>query len=380
MDRTSCMDERYEERRKAFKVGADAARARREEALSCQTRDREDLVHQMRIMAFTNDTKEDDIVEVEMTSKKSERKRRKIRRWQYFARQFMIADWFIDAPANLDSEWLVYMRPEGDRCMLFSDSGRTVIQRKNGRACKKFFDERFPRGETILDGVLVDKHFVCTDILMWGSVGLMEAEFQCRHFFLQSRLGEGAWDRGDITLSQVEADFATCERLEELYTASPPDDWFIPDGFQFIHQSAQYTPGLSPLALVWRDHTISRYAVDTTVANTMPEQEICVLRMRKGHCLRTEDRLLVAHLRPDQVQGIPGKSLVKCLITDWSRGHEKKIAVDVIGRAGASRVFADSWSRLLSQHGLRGERDADGRHLFEQLLTLVREAQTQKLE
>eukprot|EP00397_Hematodinium_sp_SG-2012_P052073 GEMP01061377.1.p1 GENE.GEMP01061377.1~~GEMP01061377.1.p1 ORF type:complete len:383 (+),score=71.35 GEMP01061377.1:119-1267(+) len=368
------MESRYEERRRAFKAGSDAAKLRREEALREQVENREDLVNQMRVMAFAENRKDDEVVEVEMTSKKALRKRRKVRRWQYFARQFMIADWFIDVPENFESEWMVYMRPEGDRCMLFSDSGRTVIQRKNGRACKTFFDERFPRGETILDGVLVGNRFVCTDILMWGSVTLLDAEFQCRHFFLQSRLDENSWDKGDFIMSQVDVDFATCERLTLLYTSSQSqsEDWFIPDGFQFIHQAAQYCAGLSPLALVWRDHKISRYAVDTSAANTVPEEEVCVLSLRKKNCLRTEDRHVVAHLRPDQVRSVPPKSLVKCRIVDWSRGHEKKIAVEVIGRAGASRVCADSWSRLLSQHGLRCDHAAGDQRLFDQLIAHLR--------
>merc|ERR1719158_2355114 len=81
---------------------------------------------------------------------------------------------------------------------------------------------------------------------MWGGVELLDAEFQCRHFFLQSRLAEDAWDT-NFCISQVGVDVATCERLEKLYKG---EKTLTPDGFQFIHQAAKYCGGLSPLSLV----------------------------------------------------------------------------------------------------------------------------------
>merc|ERR1719451_291294 len=49
------------------------------------------------------------------------------------------------------------VRPEGDRCLLFShDGGRVEIRRKNGYVHERYTDARMPKGLTILDVVCVE--------------------------------------------------------------------------------------------------------------------------------------------------------------------------------------------------------------------------------
>jgi len=351
------MESKFEQRRRAFKATTDCERERQEEALRLQNDSREEMLNQIRVIAFASATssKEDEMVEVEMPSKKKhEIKLKKIRKWQFFGRQFMIPDWFVEVPGNITNDWLVYVRPEGDRHLLFSDGGYTKLVRKNGRESRRrFFDARFPRGETILDGVLIEEGFICTDVLIWGDVALADAEFECRHFFLQCRLQEQDWDSGDLRLLHVEADFVSTERLEKLYESAKSMSAYHADGLQFMHKQGKYFPGLTPLALMYKDTNLSRYAVDTETEDRKPEDEVCVLQLRKGCALRTEDRHIVAHTNEETVKDIPVKGLVKCIIKDWSNGESKQLGIEVIGKAGVSRVWADSWSRLLSQHCLR---------------------------
>eukprot|EP00405_Crypthecodinium_cohnii_P025833 CAMPEP_0206492032 /NCGR_PEP_ID=MMETSP0324_2-20121206/45632_1 /ASSEMBLY_ACC=CAM_ASM_000836 /TAXON_ID=2866 /ORGANISM="Crypthecodinium cohnii, Strain Seligo" /LENGTH=557 /DNA_ID=CAMNT_0053973901 /DNA_START=66 /DNA_END=1739 /DNA_ORIENTATION=+ len=81
---------------------------------------------------------------------------RKLHRTLFFARQFQMPDWMLDPPADLTINWLVQVKPEGDRCLLLSDGGSVQIRRKNGHILEHYTDTRFPRGLTILDVVCLE--------------------------------------------------------------------------------------------------------------------------------------------------------------------------------------------------------------------------------
>merc|ERR1719472_252617 len=62
----------------------------------------------------------------------------------------------IDVPEDLSRSWMMMVRPEGDRCLLFSDGGRVQVRRKNGYVHERYLDVRLPKGLTILDVVCVE--------------------------------------------------------------------------------------------------------------------------------------------------------------------------------------------------------------------------------
>jgi hypothetical protein len=52
-----------------------------------------------------------------------------------------------------------------------------------------------------------------------------------------------------------------------LALPGPPNQRsFVRDGLLLLHKEAQYCPGQTPLALLWKDRSSSRYFIDTDAA------------------------------------------------------------------------------------------------------------------
>merc|ERR1719464_2409774 len=81
---------------------------------------------------------------------------RRLHRTLFFARQLQMPDWMLAMPDDLAASWLLLVRPEGDRCLLLSDSGRVEVRRKNGYVLERFQDSRLPSGLTVLDVVCME--------------------------------------------------------------------------------------------------------------------------------------------------------------------------------------------------------------------------------
>ncbi|CAD7947647.1 unnamed protein product [Amoebophrya sp. A120] len=165
------------------------------------------------------------------------------KRFREFSQAFMQPDWLLPAPEVIPADllgnssgttgsssknaspggWFCCVRPEGDRVMIFSDGGHTQIRRRNGTVLQQWFrDTRFPKGQTILDGILdltaanlgggdavLNKDgstsssapiatssgiIYVVDVLVWADVTFYDAEFEFRHFWLRSRLEEQDWE------------------------------------------------------------------------------------------------------------------------------------------------------------------------------------------
>lgn len=76
---------------------------------------------------------------------------------------------------------------------------------------------------------------------------------------------------------QVQHHPATPEGLSAAYSGPVP---FTRDGLYFIHTQSHYFPGQTPLALVWKDSSTSRYFLDTDAAGVPLEEQHVVLSYR----------------------------------------------------------------------------------------------------
>lgn len=105
-----------------------------------------------------------------------------------------------------------------------------------------------------------------SDVIAWRGVMLAGCSAECRAFWLASKMAECAtpgpqggssWP----TLHVLPALPATPEGLESAVhgECSGSALGFVQDGVCLMHREGRYTPGYTPLALLWKDETCSRY-------------------------------------------------------------------------------------------------------------------------
>ena len=64
---------------------------------------------------------------------------------------------------------------------------------------------------------------------------------------------------------------------------------FVRDGATLLHKEGYYELGASPLALLWKDATCSRYHLDTDAAGVLQAQQTVTLQCLPCGELRTSD-------------------------------------------------------------------------------------------
>jgi len=327
-----------------------------------------DVEHEVEVEDFEEEDA-DAMVDVDADQKSAGRRMRRLRRLHrtlFFARQFQVPDWMVEIPTDLEGNWLLQVRPEGDRCLLLSDGGRVEVRRKNGFVLERYSDSRMPRGLTILDVVCIerctappavepqtetrdaedleavssgeevvgmavaegrgkgggrrggkgkgkgrrrrpqgDRKYAVMDVLVWGDVDMVGADAECRMFWLESRFSEIPTkpSRRARALQLISATAATREALIAAYDS---DVGYVKDSFMFLHRQGHYciSEPVTPLALLWRDRKLSRFVVDTPdqKGEVLPEKQAVVLELRNGGRLRTADHSLVAQLSEEALK------------------------------------------------------------------------------
>mmetsp|Transcript_1040 Transcript_1040/g.1651 ORF Transcript_1040/g.1651 Transcript_1040/m.1651 type:complete len:529 (-) Transcript_1040:128-1714(-) len=404
-----------------------------------------------------------DDVDMVLTSAQRRDRARKLRRLRrlhrtiFFARQLQVPDWMVEVPDDLSANWLVLVRPEGERCLLLSNDGRVEVRRKNGVRLDRYTDCRMPKGLTILEVVCIetwpdasnlnpneaavdvataaghapaesvsvaterdaddqdvedsavvdmemeaapsgggrgrhsggrggrgegkakgkgrgkgkgkgkskgrqarpDRRYAVCDVLIWGDTDLVGADAECRMFWLDSRAAEFSENvpRKARTLQWISAKPATPETLCQAYR----DDVGYPkDSLMFLHREGHYAMDqpITPLALMWRDRRLSRFVVDTPDEHgeKLPERQAIVLELRGNGYLRTADRLLVANISEEEIKAVvqdanKSKALLRCEVEGVDVEQQKLLGLKPVAYVAArSRVWADSWGRVLFQH------------------------------
>ena len=312
-----------------------------------------------------------------------------------FASQLLFPDWLTEVPLDLSSHWFVQLRPQGRRVIAIIKNGKITLRNKHGRVMDVRREVSLlgkPLGFTMLDCVIdegtegvhgpITLHVM--DLIFWDQMEMSESEADCRHFWLASRFSECPFnDNSEQSIRLIYAPpiDATCGAIQELYSSASKTRRF--DSFLFTHKSSQYSPGLSPLVLQWRDQKISRYAIDTDDVHGLkfPEMQSVVLRavrMEGGRItLQTWDSVVIGTASEDDLGLKPdGKDLrLEDSINDQNDGaldtrtsQEYYLVRGLIrGVAGngsllglselkivpAGRAFPDSFARIQTQAGLR---------------------------
>ena len=200
------------------------------------------------------------------------------------------------------------------------------------------------------------KYAIC-DVLVWGDMDMASTEAEFRLFWLQSRFEEmrEKAPRRARPLQLIRALPATAESIRELYSE---DFGYSKDSLMFLHREGRYqiSEPVTPVAKLWRDRQLSRFVVDTPdeKGQDLPSKQSVVLEVRGGGRLRTADRHLVAQCREEDLDKLQGqarnKSLVRCDIEAIDVVNRCLQVVPVAHVPARSRVWPDSWARIVFQH------------------------------
>ena len=334
---------------------------------------------------------------------------------QQFANELQFPDWMIEAPADLGSNWLVQLRPEGKRVILIIKEGRVSIRSKQGKLLtRNLFVEPglLPFGLTILDCIIPDtiqgmaNCIYVMDVIYWDQGGLGDSEAEFRHYWLKSRFseihfqpnltagfGSGVIDWNSIEtlprLLYVPPLEANSESISRLYQSGIEgyqfqDDaleWeatagsYIADSLLFINKASIYTPGLTPLVLQWRDRSLSRFAIDTDDFEGLgiPEKQSVVLAVRRSPSddgriqLITWDSVFVCEGVESDIVSINDTKQkfqprtdkaddIVYLVRAKIRGIDEQgnlLGLSDVKKVSPGRVFPDSYARIKTQAALR---------------------------
>lgn len=258
------MQARYESRKAGFKdIDSNSLVRRRQSAKSESEEAKRELLRSLR---------ESVISQVPELPSTEELRTRKL-----FARTFMYHDTMISVPENLSTQWLVGLRPEGQRCLAILKGNSVTLRQRNGQVVDSFILDPFALKRTgdhvaIFDCVLgysnrtMKKTIYVFDLLMQKGNDLIFSDFVFRQYFLKENwpfcetqgvpMLLGSDDTPDFV--RIEFDFANRESILSRYTL---DDQL--DSLMFFHRDGKYVNGLSNEALVFRDSHLSRFAIDS---------------------------------------------------------------------------------------------------------------------
>ncbi|XP_047140201.1 snurportin-1 isoform X1 [Hydra vulgaris] len=237
---------------------------RRREYLEQQKKNRFDAVSYARKLA-DGDLNEEDFtqatMEVEEFSKCEKQKNKK--RFNPYKNQLMLSEWLVDAPPDLESDWIMMLSPVGKRVLIVAHKGSTSAYSKNGYCLNKF-PSLLPGGSfkswhssakqsfTLLDCIYdeVNRTFWILDLMFYKGVCFYESEKDFRLFWITTMLLEDSEDLNQNTEANpfkfLPCPHVSCSETNIFNILAKPHDFQI-DGVLFYHRLSQYRPGRNPL-------------------------------------------------------------------------------------------------------------------------------------
>ncbi|XP_066362991.1 uncharacterized protein [Miscanthus floridulus] len=295
------------------------------------------------------------------------------RRW--FARQIMLPEWMVDAPPHLATDWHVFARPSGKRCLVVSSNGMTISRVRNGSILHRF-PSALPNGSkrdisgpassySILDCIFhePDETYYIIDMICWRGYSLYDCTAEFRFFWVNSKIAETSAGDPPSTyhryrFSALPVYDCTLEGLQAAYSGSMP---YVKDGLLFYNKHAHYQAGITPLALVWKDETCSQYVIDTDKKGEIPSEQHLVLELLEDGRVVTSDDPPVAFGSLDsafiQKSNLRPGNLLRFAVRDESvklvDGKMQIGQLQFVGKPNRARAFADSHSKVLFQYAAR---------------------------
>ncbi|TDH65423.1 hypothetical protein CCR75_009572 [Bremia lactucae] len=374
--------------------------ARRQATLALQKKARRDLTMHARHLAlhaeylYLDGRDEDTQLVNNVTSAASKRQNRENRvkqRREHFSKQLMTPEWLVDIPSDINGSgstygegWYVLPRPEGKRCLVVANGGKTTARTPSGCILKKFPStlpcgsyktNKSTEGYCILDCIYQeqDETFYVLDVMCWKGYLLYNCTSEFRQYWMRDKLSEestasvssanpflilplpyyecdqagimtaystnyrfvkSVQDRlGTVSLihSQISANLSLCHR----------------DGLLFYMKAGHYETGLSPLALAWKDARTSRFFI-------ISSKPSIVLRLERGNEFVTLECIVLFACDQDfiQQQELSDGDLA-CFNFERHNvdGNRSPYLANLtfVKRCSPQRALPDSWTKILFQ-------------------------------
>ena len=347
------MEERNEARRSQFKDLFTAGLERRVRAAKIESDEsRKSLIKSLR---------EASLVDAEQASPAELRARR------LFAKTFMFPDSMIAVPENLGRDWLVLLRPEGQRCLVVLSSNTVTLRGRNGAVLGSFVLDPFAVKKTdsvaVFDAMYgfdessMRKTVFIFDVLLLKGNELIFSDFEFRQFFLKEHWpfvsGSvpvlGGFEAEDVPEFRL-VESLPASQVEKLYSDPSP---FTPDSLQFFKRTGKYVNGLSGETLLFRDEHLSRFAIDTKhdegfdgketmeivlSAKIGKADDIVEFKTWDGVVLHTAQRSTAPRWLRDRLK--KGSVLTRCEVSN---------SFEFLKLTSSGKPFANSFHRIVDQ-------------------------------
>ncbi|CAH0481334.1 unnamed protein product [Peronospora belbahrii] len=356
------------------------AAARRQATLTKQKKARRDLTEHARQLVQLPLSMSQDVTAPPMddiytdVSKHKTREERIKKRREHFSKQLMTPEWMIDVPKDLNGNgsvlgegWYVLPRPEGKRCLVVTNGGNTIARIPAGSILKKFPSalpcgsyktNKANDGYCILDCIFQEQNetFYVLDVMCWKGYLLYNCTTEFRLYWMRNKLSEGATETVTpanpfrfLPIPCYESDPAG---IMAAYSTTYP---FLKDGLLFYMKAGHYEMGLSPLALVWKDGTTSRFLV-TSAKPTI------VLRLEGGGkefttlegivLFAADQELIQQHeLSEGDLASFSFELNDVNDVVEYQTPHLTSLTF--VKRCSPQRALPDSWTKILFQHNAR---------------------------
>ncbi|OZJ01472.1 hypothetical protein BZG36_05498 [Bifiguratus adelaidae] len=198
--------------------------------------------------------------EIETHARKSHREHQK----SLYANKIMYAEHLTEVPEDLDINWYIVPCPVGKRCMVISGNGRTIARARSGRVIK-IFQSPLPSGSKLYRGgpnkccvldCIFDEQaltFYILDMMAWNGAEFWDCDSEFRFNWMQTQLDELPLSTprnkaaSSLHLYQFHPlNFYLAQR-DTLQQTLLTQFHFRLDGFLFYDKRTQYVMGETPL-------------------------------------------------------------------------------------------------------------------------------------
>lgn len=258
--------------------------------LEYQKSRRDDLLNHARCLALGEfeDEEEDPEEEEEMDCAVGEVRPRRL--YKSYKNQLMLSEWLVEPPADLASNWILILCPEGRRNFVIASNGLTKVYSKSGKMVRKF-PSNLPGGNrnqmrrntySILDCIYSDKEkmFYILDMMCWDGFQYYDCDTEFRLSWVQQKFIENK----DLMMSSSRTHpyrfmplpiyQCTPDSISTALNSSLPFEDKL-DGLLIYHKHVHYMPGKTPLVGWLKGYMVPELlniqVCDELIAQTPPD-------------------------------------------------------------------------------------------------------------
>ena len=163
----------------------------------------------------------------------------------YYSKLFQIPEWLNEIPNDLNSNWFVFTKPEGQRCFLFHKFGTTVAIDINGFLIDTVDIQNFGNNLKKKEIGLIDciyqksiQTFFIIDILYWKFIDYTFSNSELRNFIIESNFSEklilnNSKTKQTYFIVSIKKFYLNTESFKLIYLN---EGNFLKDGIMFLNK------------------------------------------------------------------------------------------------------------------------------------------------